>query len=103
MRQFEVHLNPAERSRASFPYVVVMQSHLLAAAHSTVVAPMLPQDGRSAFTQISVAVRFEGAEYVVLVGELAAIDSRVMTRATGDLRAYEDDLRRALDRLFTGF
>ena len=103
MRQFEIHPNPDGRSRSSFPYIVVMQSHLLTASHSTVAAPMLRQDGRSAFTEISVTVRFQDRDYVVLVAELAAIDTRLLTKPAGDLRSYEDDFRRALDRLFTGF
>lgn len=103
MRQFEIHPNPAERSRSSYPYVVVMQSHLLAASHTTLVAPMLRQDGRSAFTEISVTVRFEGSDFVVLVAEMAALDTRRLSTAAGDLRDYEDDFRRAIDRLFTGF
>ena len=80
-----------------------MQSHLLTASHSTVAAPMLRQDGRSAFTEISVTVRFEDRDYVVLIAELAAIDTRLLTKPAGDLRSYEDGFRRALDRLFTGF
>lgn len=103
MRQFEIHPNPAEQSRSRYPYVVVMQSHLLAASHTTLVAPMLRQDGRSAFTQISVTVRFEGSDFVVLVAEMAALDTRRLSTAAGDLRDYEDDFRRALNRLFTGF
>ncbi|MDO8321573.1 CcdB family protein [Phenylobacterium sp.] len=103
MRQFEVHPNPAARSRASFPYVVVLRSHLLAASHATIVAPMLPQDGRSAFTEISVTVRFRDSDHIVLVGEMAPLDTRLLTRAIGDLGDYEYEFRRALDRLFTGF
>ncbi len=80
-----------------------MQSHLLAASHTTLVAPMLRQDGRSAFTEISVTVRFEGSDFVVLVAEMAALDTRRLSTAAGDLRDYEDDFRRAIDRLFTGF
>jgi toxin CcdB len=103
VRPFEVHTNPSEVSHGRFPYVVVLQSHLLAASHTTVVAPMMPQDGRSGLTEISVTVRFDDAEHIVLVGELAAIDSRLLKKPAGDLQQYEDQIRRALDRLFTGF
>lgn len=64
---------------------------------------MLRQDGRSAFTQISVTVLFDESDYVVLVAEMAAVDTRLLTRAAGDLRDHEDEFRRAIDRLFTGF
>ena len=100
---FEIYANPSKGSRDRLPYVVVLQSHLLAASHTTVVAPMMVQDGRSALTEISAIVEFGDAEHIVLVGELAAIDSRGLKQALGDLSQYEDQLRRALDRLFTGF
>jgi len=103
VKAFKVHANPSESSRGRFPYVVVLQSHLLAASHTTVVAPMMLQDGRSGLTEISVMVRFGDAEHLLLVGELAAIDSRLLKKPAGDLRQYEDQIRRALDRLFTGF
>lgn len=102
MRQFSVYANPSERSQHVFPYFVAMQSHLLE-SHVAVVAPMIAQDGRSAFTHTSVEVTFAGQAYIVLVGELTSVDSKVLQRTHGDLRAYEDELRRALDRLFTGF
>lgn len=85
------------------PFVVVLQSHHLAAASAIVVAPLLVRDGQATYTETSANVEFRGVEYVVSVGELAGFDTRSLTRATGDLRAFEDEIRRALDRLFTGF
>jgi toxin CcdB len=103
VRQFEVHTNPSPRSRAIIPYFVVLQSHLLAASNLTVVAPLLRQDPRSAFTLTSVPVHFADDDYVLLVGELTSIESQHLVRPAGSLQAYEDEIRRALDRVFTGF
>lgn len=64
---------------------------------------MIVQDGRSAFTHTSVEVTFADIAHIVLIGELTSVHSRVLLRSLGDLQAYEDDIRRALDRLFTGF
>jgi toxin CcdB len=79
-----------------------MQSHLLT-SHTVLVAPVLSDDGRSAFTQTSVKVVFDGIENVVLVAELAVVEIRSLRRPISNLRDYEDALRRALGRLFTGF
>lgn len=103
MRQFDVHPNPSERTRGIIPYFVVLQSHLIAASKLTVVAPMLRQDGKSGFTLTSISVRFAEGDHIVMVGELTSIDSHHLARPVGDLRAYEDDLRRGLERVFTGF
>ena len=85
------------------PYLVVLQSHLIAASNLTVVAPLLRSDGQSAFTLTSVPVRFAEEDYILLAAELTSIDSQHLRRAVGNLSSYEDAIRRALDRVFTGF
>ena len=62
---------------------------------------MLRKDGASAFTEVNVEVTFKGEDYIVLVSELAAVETKSLRNAQGDLS--ENDLRRALDRVFTGF
>ena len=64
---------------------------------------MIPNDERSAYTQTSTLVVFQGREYIVSTAELAAIDARSLRNAVGDLLDHEDAIRRALDRVFTGF
>lgn len=103
MRQFDVYENPSKRSRPIAPYVVVLQSHLLAAAPTIVVAPLILDDGRSNYSAISVLAPFRGQSFIVVVPELAAVDPALLRRVVGDLREYEDAIRRALERLFTGF
>ncbi|WP_312161844.1 CcdB family protein [Phenylobacterium sp.] len=103
MRQFEVYPNPSPRSRSVVPFVVVLQSHLLAAAPTTLVAPLIVDDGRSGYSEISALVPFDGRRFIVLVAELGAVDTRLLTTPLGDLSTHEDAIRRALDRLFTGF
>ncbi len=103
MRQFDVYPNPSARSSDYAPLVVVLQSHLLAAMPTVLVAPLLIEDGRSAYTLISVKVEVNRKRYIVQISEPAAIDPAPLKRPTASLAAYEDDIRRALERLFTGF
>ncbi|CAN5905725.1 hypothetical protein BH11PSE1_BH11PSE1_27260 [soil metagenome] len=103
MRQFDVYPNPSSRSRAKAPYVVVVQSHHLVAAPTVLVAPLLLNDGRSGYTEISALVEFRGAHYIAQIGELGAIDPALLRNRAGDVREYEDAIRRAIDRLLTGF
>ena len=102
IRQFDLLENPSSRSRALYPYVVVLQSHLLAASNLTVVAPVLPGEAL-AVTLTSVAFDFQGRRFVLLAGEPMSVDAHQLGRALGSLAAYEDEIRRALDRVFTGF
>jgi toxin CcdB len=85
------------------PYVVVLQSHLLGRLPSVVVAPLLSDDGRSAYVEASVIVDLLGAQYILSALELGVVDAEALRRPVGSLKDYEYDIRRALDRVFTGF
>ena len=66
------------------------------------IAPLV-NDGEATVGTLEVDVEFDGQRLILAVGELAGIEGRLLTRKVGSLVAYEDDIRRALDRLFTGF
>ena len=83
--------------------MVVMQSHLLAAMPTVLVAPMFRAEQRTAYSYVSVALSFQGEALVVSLAEMAAIDMQSLRETLGDLRDHEDDIRRALGRVFTGF
>lgn len=102
IRQFDLLENPSPRSRAQYPYLVILQSHLLSASNLTVVAPVLPGDA-AAVTLTSVRFEFDERAFTLLVGELTTIEVRGLGRPAGSLLDYEDEIRRALERVFTGF
>jgi toxin CcdB len=102
LRQFDVYETPAAASDLA-PFVAVVQSHFLQALPTVLVAPMFRQIERPAYREVSVALQFAGEDLVLSLAEIAAIDRRGLTRLRGDLRAHEDDIRRALERVFTGF
>lgn len=99
MRQFEIYLNPFERTRRFAPYVVSVQSHLLEALPTVLVAPIYRVVERPAYSKVSVM----GQELIVSLAEIAPMDAQRLRRPLGDLTQYEGELRRALDRVFTGF
>jgi toxin CcdB len=103
LRQFDVCENPSARSREAAPFVVVLQSHLLNEMPTVIVAPLLIDDGRSAYAEASTIVAWNGSSFILSVPELVAIEARSLPRTLGNLGAYEENIRRALERLFTGF
>jgi len=84
------------------PLVVALQSHLLDAMPTVVIAPMLRVDAYPAYSRTSARVEFQGEAYVVSTAELAAADARGLTRSLGSLRDLEDDIRHALTFVFSG-
>ena len=103
VRQFDVFPNPSEGSRRIAPFVVVLQSHLLDDLPTVIVAPLLRPAERPAFTDVGMHVSFSGEGYTLSVAELSATDARRLSRPVGSLRDYDYEIRRALDRVFTGF
>lgn len=103
IRQFAVFENPSPRSRKAVPFVVVMQSHFLEAMHTALVAPLIREPMSGEFTRVSVRVQIAGEDLHLSLAEMAPIRRADLKRPVGDVRAYEDVIRRALDRLFTGF
>ena len=67
------------------------------------VAPLLRMAPAAMLTRVSLSVKHDGQSFILTASELGAIDRRAAGAVRGSLAAYEDDIRRALDRLFTGF
>ena len=103
IRQYDVFDNPSATTRAKVPYVVVLQSHLFEALPTLVIAPMMRLDQSVQGGKILVEVNFADERLVVNTAFLANIERLRLGRSRGSLLAYEDDIRPAVDRLFTGF
>lgn len=103
IRQFDVIDNPSPRSRVIAPFVAVVQSHLYDEGPTLLVAPLLRMAPAAVLTKVSLTVLLDRQAYILMLSELGAISRLTAAVVRGSLTAYEDDIRRALDRLFTGF
>lgn len=99
MRQYDVYVAPGAAARIT-PYVVVLTSHYMQ-LRAVLVAPMLPAP--SAVENAEVMVRYEGEDFALSLLDMAAVEPRVLKDRVGTLSDQEDVIRRAVDRLFTGF
>lgn len=102
MRQFDVYENPSPRRRDVAPYFVLLSSHLLRNLDEVVVAPLVLERD-VAIGDIEVRLEFEGRTHVLMVPGLFSLPSRELKRHIGSLADREEEIRRALNRLFTGF
>jgi toxin CcdB len=103
IRQFDLFANPSPRSRDDAPHVVVLQSHHAGDLPTIVVAPVYRREAFDVLTNLSVVVESRGDALVVSIPQLVAINIALLHRRLGSLAEHEDAIRRALDRLFTGF
>ena len=103
MRQFDVFSNPSPRSRIAVPYIVLMQSHFVEEMPTALIAPLIREPRSGDFTRVSILIRLNDEPLHLSLPEMAPALRSELKRAVGDLKRYEDEIRRALDRLFTGF
>lgn len=99
MKQYDVYVAPGAAARIT-PYVVVLTSHYMR-LRAVLVAPMLPAS--SAVESAEIMVRYEGAGFALSLLDMAAVEPRALKERVGSLSDQEDVIRRAVDRLFTGF
>ncbi len=104
MAQWDVYRNPFERSRPDVPYLVVMQSDLLDALATRLVAPLV----RSALVPRVLPARLapdfevDGERVVLMPQEAAPVDARVLRAPVLSLRAQSHRIVDALDAVVSG-
>ena len=102
-RQFDVCRYPGHSTETDAPYVCVIQSHYLAGMDTVIVAPLLRTDMAATNSQVTVPVSVDGENYALDLALMANIETRHLGVVVGNLLDHEFEIRRALDRLFTGF
>ncbi|MFN0252050.1 MAG: CcdB family protein [Kofleriaceae bacterium] len=100
MAQFDLYATP--KGIASF--LVDLQSDTLARLETRIVAPLVAvrrHEGKPV-ARLHPVVTLKGAAYLVVMDELAAVDSHLLGSRVGSLAHHRSDLIAALDLLFTG-
>lgn len=103
MTQFDVFPNPVTVARRAYPFVICLQSGLLADESDQVVAPLAPRRNLPGTrSRLFPAVRIDDEEYVVLVTRLFTLPARELPRRTANLARQREILLGAVDLLFYG-
>jgi toxin CcdB len=105
MAQWDVYPNPSARSRDDVPYLLDLQSNLLDALPSRLVAPLvrtrLAPDGMP--RALCPVFNIEGVALVLLPHEAGPIEARLLKRRAASLMPHAHDVVAALDALVSGF
>ncbi|MBU4434829.1 MAG: CcdB family protein [Alphaproteobacteria bacterium] len=102
MRQFDAFVNPSIESRGVAPFLVALSSHHLLGLQEVIVAPAV-NDAQRQVNGLEISVEIEGQALVLIISELFSVTAGALRQRAANLAAHEDEIRRALDRLFTGF
>lgn len=77
----------------------MIQSHFVE-LDVVLVAPLATD---KAANEIDVGVDHAGDAFILALSELGSVRRQILGRTVGSLAHHEDTIRRALERLFTGF
>ncbi len=102
MRQFDVFRNPSLEARKVAPFLVMLSSHHLRGIDEIIVAPVV-NDATETVSGLEIPVEIEGQRLTLVISEMFSLTPTGSRVAIDNLSYLEDDIRRAVDRLFTGF
>jgi toxin CcdB len=104
MAQFGIHRNPNPQTKAQVPFLLDVQSDLLADLGTRVVVPLCPalaMKGKLVKTLMPL-LQIDGKSYAMLTPQLAGIERKQMGAEVADLAGHRHEIIAALDLLFTG-
>jgi toxin CcdB len=104
INQFDVVANPFPRSRDRQPFLVALQSNLLARALDTiVVAPLEPKDSTTFADRLNPELDIDGQTFVLIAQEIVTVRKSALGKSQGSIAKQGDKVIAALDLLFAGF
>jgi toxin CcdB len=105
MAAYSVHANPDPRTRKDVPFLLDVQSDLLAPLSTRMVVPLYRQDvgGLKTMKRLTPVIHFQEQTLVAMVPEMAGIHLRDLGREAGNLPGIRTEILQAIDLLLTGF
>jgi toxin CcdB len=104
MPQFAVHRNKNPATKARIPFLIDVQSELLADLGTRVVIPLHPEGAFAGkvLTTLTPTFEIEGGRYLMMTPQLAGIPKKVLGPQVASLSVQRDIIIAALDFLITG-
>ena len=104
MSQNHIHVLLDDALAADIPFVLDIQSRLLSAMGTRVVAPVVARRrlASAVVERLNPCIWIDGVEHVVVMQQLFAIDSHALGRSVVDLGAQSHPIVAALDTLISG-
>jgi len=101
--QHDLHVNPNQRTRRAYPFVVELQADI-AEGDNRLIAPLAPPTGpfAGATSRAIPQIDHDGSRYVVALPLISSLPRNQLRIPVGSIASYRDDITRALDWLFFG-
>ncbi|MGH1351237.1 MAG: CcdB family protein [Methyloligellaceae bacterium] len=92
MQQFDICINPNKATKAYAPYLLILQSDIIATRSTCVVAPLVKMETFTPAEKLNPVVTVEGGRFIVSTAELAGIDRRAIGDVIGTTGQQRDEI-----------
>ncbi len=104
MPQFDLHENRNPKTKGLIPYLLDIQSDLLADLATSVVIPVcLAGTATRGMTRLTPEVEIDGQSYLLLTPQLASIPRKGLGKTVANLSNNRNEIIGAVDFLLAGF
>ncbi len=104
MAQFKAYKNPNTASRKTYPYLLDIQSNLLADLRTTVVIPLssVALSADAAITGLCPILEIKGEKLVAMTQQLSGVERKHLGEEVEDLSHYRQEIVAAMDFIIAG-
>lgn len=104
MTKFVAYKNQNPDSKASYPYLLDIQSDFLIELQTTVVLPLSPEQLASdiALSRLNPAIEIDDQNYIVMTQDIAGIARSDLKLEVCDLSQHRSKITAAIDFLIAG-
>lgn len=101
-RQFDVFKNADKETAGVHPYLIVLQSDVITALDTCIVAPLVSPKIIKYFERLLPIVTVNNRDYAIAIPDMAAIPSTTIGNPVANLESERYRIVAAVDLVFTG-
>jgi toxin CcdB len=104
MAQFEIYINPSQKSREAFPYIVDIQHPIINDLATRLVIPLANADilSSQAMKKLTPVIEYNDREYLLMTPQLTSMPKRLLNQSVGTIELQRHHIIDALDFAITG-
>ena len=105
MAQFDVFPNPNARTRDAYPFLVDIQSPVIAELATRIVIPLAPASALKGGTLFGLTpeVSYQGQALLLMTPQLSSVPAKILNNPIGSLEHFRTEIIAAIDFAITGF
>lgn len=105
MAQFDVYPNPNRRTQEAYPFLVDIQSPVIAELATRIVIPLATASALKGGTLsgLTPEISYQGQALLLMTPQLSSVPANILQNPVGSLEHFRTEIIAALDFAITGF